>query len=421
MRRVLSGGLFYGWVLVIIVFVFNVVITGTSFSFGVFFKSIESAFDLSRATTSSIISASMILGGVSGVLSGWALDRYGPRILGFLMGLFTGLSLLLTSQTNAAWQLFFTYSFLLAMGTGPIYVVTMSVVMRWFDKKRGLAVGVAGAGAGLGQVILAPLATFLIVNFDWRVAYLTLGLMAWALLLPTSRLFKGYPHEIGALPDGAKPDSTETSSANPNAGIENFQVTGLSFSQALKTRSFWLFIFVWFLFAVSMLMAMTHIIPYATDIGFSATQSAIILSIVGALTTVGTLLMGILCDRVGRKRAAIISTLFIAASMTWLVWADSLWMLYIFAVVFGFGSGGLMASSTALLGDTFGLSRIGTILGVIDIGWWSGAAIGPILGGFIFDVNQSYFVAFLIAAVAMYIVMLLLVFVRREADRLSLA
>jgi OFA family oxalate/formate antiporter-like MFS transporter len=111
----LKGKLFYGWVVVTVFLVIQAVLLGTTTSFGVFFKSIESEFHLTRTTTSAIFSVSMLFLSVFSVLGGWALDRYGPRIVLFLMGLFTGLSLLLTSQTNAAWQLFITYSLLLAM------------------------------------------------------------------------------------------------------------------------------------------------------------------------------------------------------------------------------------------------------------------------------------------------------------------
>ena len=185
--------LFYGWVVVIVFFAIQAILLGTSTSFGVFFKSIAGEFDLSRATTSAVFSISMLLLCVFSVLGGLALDRYGPRIVLFFMGLFTGLSLLLTSQVNATWQLFVTYSLLMAMGSGATYVVTMSTISRWFDRKRGLAVGIAGSGGGMGLVAMAPFAAYLIYNFDWRMAYIVMGLVAWVIIIPLSRLLKKGP------------------------------------------------------------------------------------------------------------------------------------------------------------------------------------------------------------------------------------
>ena len=167
----LKDKLFYGWVVVASFFIIGTAIWGIRFTFGVFFKSIESEFTLTRTATSAIFSTQMVLGGVFTILGGWVLDRYGPRIVILLMGLFAGLSLLLTSQTNAVWQLFLTYSLLLAMGTSAIYVGVMSTVSRWFDRRRGLALGLASVGAGLGPMIMAPFATYLIANFDWHGVY----------------------------------------------------------------------------------------------------------------------------------------------------------------------------------------------------------------------------------------------------------
>ena len=121
----LKDRLFYGWVVVAAFFIVGTTIWGIRFSFGVFFKSIEAEFNRTRAATSGIFSVYMVFGGVFTILGGWALDRYGPRIIVLVMGLFTGFSLLLTSQTNSLWQLFITYSLLLAVGTSDMYVVIM--------------------------------------------------------------------------------------------------------------------------------------------------------------------------------------------------------------------------------------------------------------------------------------------------------
>ena len=178
--------LFYGWVVVAAFFVVAITLFGIHSSFGVFFKSIEGEFSLTRAATSAILSVNVMLAGIFSLLGGWASDKYGPRIVILLMGVFTGLSLLLTSQTTAQWQLFITYSLLLSVGTGAVYVVSASTVSRWFDKNRGLAMGIVTSGLGLGTVFMAPLATHLISSFDWRMAYIAIGLIAWLIVIPLS-------------------------------------------------------------------------------------------------------------------------------------------------------------------------------------------------------------------------------------------
>lgn len=404
--------LFYGWVVVAAFFIIGTTLWGAHFSFGVFFKSIESEFNLTRTTTSAIVSTSMMLGGVFAFLGGWALDKYGPRIVVLLMGLFAGLSLLLTSQTTSLWQLFITYSLLLAMGTNATYAVTTSTLSRWFDKKRGTALGIAGSASGLGTVVMAPFATYLISTFNWRMAYIVMGLIAWLIVIPLSRLLRKDPYEIGALPDGANASSKDT-----DAKADDNQSAALSLLQTFRTRSFWLIIFIWLLLASNLLLVLTHLVPHATDIGFSVAEAATVLSLIGGATIAGRVLIGAVSDRIGRKPTTIICFLLMAGAMVWLVWVEDLWMLYLFALVFGFADGGILPGISALIGDTFGLRNIGAIFGVLDIGWGVGAAIGPLIGGIIFDVTNSYSIAFVIGAAAMLVVTMLIGLIRQETNR----
>jgi OFA family oxalate/formate antiporter-like MFS transporter len=403
--------LYYGWVVVVAFLLIGITLYGVHLSFGVFFKSIEGEFNLTRAATSLIISVNMIFAGIFAFFAGWALDRYGPKIVNLLMGLFTGLSLLLTSQANSQWQLFITYSLFLAMGTGALYVVPMSAVSKWFDKKRGLALGIASTGIGLGTMTMAPFATYLITNFDWRMAYLIIGLIAWLIVIPLSWLLKKDPYEIGTLPDGTAVGSRNMRGEN---GITS---ASLSLQQAIRTKSFWLVIVAWFFYAANIFMVMTHLIPHVTDVGFSAVEAGSVLSLIGGAAVIGRVLMGIAADRMGRQVTAMICTLLQAGAMVWLIWAQDLWMLYLFAVVYGFAFGGMSPAMAALLGDSFGVGRLGSILGILEISFGMGAATGPYIAGRIFDVNNSYYWAFLLGAMAMFAVTTLIGLIRRETNQ----
>ena len=413
----LKDKLFYGWVVVVAFFVVGITLYGIHFSFGVFFKSIEGEFNLTRAATSAVLSTNVLLAGVCAFIAGWALDRYGPRIVTLLMGLFTGFSLLLTSQTNSLWQLFITYGLLLSMGTGPLFVVPMSTVSRWFDKKRGLALGITGLGVGLGTVIMAPFATYLISKLDWRMAYFVIGIIAWLIVIPLSRLLRKDPYEIGAIPDGIKADSVDRRLQKSKNEKYSLQPAGLSLLQVFKTRSFWLVMFTWLSLASCIFLVFTHLVPHATDIGFSAGEAATVLSLIGGAAIAGRVLMGIASDRIGRKLTAIICALLQSGAMVWLIWAQDLWMLYLFALVYGFAFSGFSISMAALIGDTFGVRKIGSILGVLEIGFGVGAAIGSAVGGLIFDVTNSYFMAFLLGAVVLLVAALLIALIRQETNR----
>ncbi|MBI4187953.1 MAG: MFS transporter [Chloroflexi bacterium] len=410
----LRDRLFYGWVMVAALFLCGAAFWGMRFSFGVFFKSIESEFTLSRTVTSAVFSLYGMLGSVFAGFGGWALDRYGPRLVILMMGLFTGLGLVLTSQTNSAWQLFVTYSLLLAMGTGAAYVVEMSTILRWFEKKRGLALGITGSGGGAGTIAIAPLATYLITSFNWRTAFIVLGLAVWLLVIPLSRLLKRDPQEIGALPDGVRLGSVKSTAAGLTIGNNIIQRGSLSLAQAFRTRSFWLVFLIWLFFGITVFMILAHIVPHVTDIGFSPGQAASVLSLISGTSVAGRVLMGFVSDRISRKMAVIICSVLQGGAMVWLIWSRELWMLYLFAVAYGFAYGGVGPVVAALLGDTFGLGKIGAILGVLELGYGVGAFLGPVIGGFIFDTTSSYSIAFLIGALAMLIMLVLVTFIRQE-------
>lgn len=390
----------YGWVVVAAFFLITVIILGVRLSFGVFFKSIEGDFGLTRAATSAVFSAYTALGSLFAILGGWALDRYGPMKLTLLMGLFTGLGLLLTSRTGSHWQLFLTFSLPLAVGGGALFTVSSSTISRWFDKSRTLALGIAQSGAGFGTLVMSPFAAYLIATTDWRMAYVIMGLMAWLVVLPLSGLLFNRTDGAEKLPAGARATG---------------ELPDRPFADVFKNRNYWLLFFNFLLFGFCLFLAFTHLVPHATDLGIPVEEAATIMSLVGLTSIVGRILMSIVADRMGRKRTAVVCTLMQAIAILWLIWTQSLWTFYVVAMVFGFGQGGLSPATSAMVGDVFGLRKIGMILGTLDVGFGIGAASGPVIGGFIFDVSHSYAVAFFIGAVAMFIAALLIGLVRQDS------
>jgi MFS family permease len=412
--RPLTDRVFYGWVVVFIFLVTGTTLYGIHFSFGVFFKSIEAEFDLTRAATSTIVSVNMLLAGLFSFLAGWTMDRYGPRFVVLLMGVFTGLSLVLTSLTSSLWQLFFTYSLLLAMGTGAIYVVPMSAVSRWFDRKRGLAMGVSSMGIGLGTMVMAPFATYLITGYNWHTAYLVIGLIAWIIVVPLSGLLKKDPAEIGALPDGVKEVENTALLADGTVAPVKSPVLAI-----IRSRNFWLITCIHFFFAACVFFVFSHLVPHVTDMGFTPIEAALVISLLGAASIPGRLFMGIASDRIGRKKASIICALFMAVSIFWLIWARDLWSLYLFAVVYGFFYSGFGSSTAALISVSFDLRNIGAVFGLLEMGIGLGAATGSAVGGYIFDISHSYEAAFLTIALAMLVAALLFTMVKRKATLLN--
>ena len=394
----IKSRLFYGWIVVATSSVIYALILGSRYCFGVFFKSLGNEFDLTRMAISSIFSIYMVLCPIFAIIGGRILDRYGPRLVVFSIGIFTGLSLLLTGKANSSWQLFIAYSVLFAVGTGPGYSVLMSTASRWFKKKRGLALAITSSGGGLGTIALAPFTAYIISSFDWRTAITVLGLIAGLVIAPLSMLLKKEPAEIGMLADGGKGPPDTTAGVNSK---DNPHIGSVTLAQALRTRNFWFLGTVWLLFSLCLHLVYTHIVPYATDMGISTAEAAVVLGLIGSITIPGRLVIGVISDKTGRKVSAMICGFLQVGAMVWLTWACEVWMFYLFAIVYGFALGGFDIPVTALIGDIFGLHSLGEIMGVLIIGWGLGAAIGPAVGGIIFDVHKTYFMAFMIGALAM--------------------
>lgn len=403
--------IYYGWVVVVAFLFIGIISYGINYSYGVFFKSLLQHFDWSRTLTSGLFSSYMLLQCVFAILGGWTLDRYGARIVFILMGFFTGLSLLLTSHANAPWHLFVSYSLLLAIGIGPIYTVTMATAARWFVVRRGLALGIVGAGAGLGIAAMTPIAAHLVSTYGWQNAYFIMGLVALATITPCALVLRKTPTAVTPLADGESLTDTShvvSQKQNPD-GSDSF-----SLIQAVKTRNFWLLLSVWFLYAFCLHLVLVHLTPHAIDLGTGPMKAATFLGLIGGISIPGRIFMGRFSDIIGRKQAGIISALFMAGAMLLLAVGSKLWLLYLFSVIFGLSYGGIDPPIVALIGDAFGTRHMGVILGVLVVGWSAGGAAGPALAGYIFDVSGNYVYAFLAAMVAMVIATILIFLVRQS-------
>ena len=406
-----SNSFYYGWVIMIASLVIGIISFGIRYSFGVFFSSLEMEFSLSRTAVSGIFSVYMILCGVFGVVGGWALDHFGPRKVAMAMSLITGFSLFTSSQAHSSWHLFITYSFLLAVGTGAIFSIVNTTTTRWFMRKRGLAVGITSGAGSIGEVIMAPLATFLISHFDWRTAYIILGVMVWVILVPVSQLMKRDPRDIGLLPDGTK-IKAQVNDTKLDGHQRHIPDDGLTLSEAWKVQEFWYLLLSWLLLSLSVHLILTHMVPHAMDLGISPMNGALIISLIGAGSILGRVIDGKLSDSIGRKPLAIISAALMVVMLMTMIFIHELWMFMIFGVCFGYAWGGLGSQVTLLIGDIFGVRSLGVIMGTITVGWGFGAAIGPTLGGWVFDTTKSYSAAFVVAAVGMVICTILAIIMR---------
>ena len=402
------------WLILVAAFFIHMAMYSTRHSFGVFFKSLECEFDLTRTVTSSVFSLHMLLGAAISLLGGWALDKYGARKTVALMGLLIMLGFVLTSQTNQSWQLFITYSLLLALGTSAGHTILMSTVSRAFEHKRGFALGVASAGGGLGTLFISPLSAYLITSFGWRFASIIIGLIAGLVVIILSPLLK-HSASTGKMGGGEYAIKPDTDGFHLSVTASEPYLPNYTFSEAIRLASFWFLCIAYLLQSSALYLVNTHVVPHAIDNGIPTIEAAIILSIIGSGNVAGRLLFGFISDTVGATRIAIFASLLGAAALALLLFSVERGVFYVFAALFGLAWGGFGTMGTLLASRLFGVRSIGLTIGSINVGWHIGAAFGPALGGFVFDATASYFMAFIIGIIWLLLASLFLGLIKVSA------
>ena len=390
LNRIKKPKLFYGYIIAIAAFFITAVAWGTMYNFGLFFQPLLTEFGWTRAGTSGAYSLSFFLYGLFSIIGGRLTDRFGPRIIVMISGLLVGLGYLLMSQVHTIWQLYILYGALIGIGMSGTYVPLISAVSRWFTKRRGLMSGIVVSGVGFGGVIMPPIASQLILNYGWRNAYIIFGALVLAVIIIAAQCLRPDPRQVGLLPYG------EIAAKSGNSGSE---AQGFSIQEAIHTKQFWVLFVAYLFYGTLVNGVIVHIVPHAVDIGVSAVSAVSILSVIGGLTIAGGLLLGGTSDRIGKKQANIIAFVLMAVALFVLIAARELWMFYLFAVLFGFGWGGVSALMSPAVAELFGLKAHGAILGMVLFISTVGGGIGPLVAGRIFDITGSYQLVFLICAV----------------------
>ena len=362
-------------------FLMQAVGIGIFVAFGVFFTPLLNEFQCPRVVISGASSLSFMTMGVVGILIGRLNDRYGPRLLMAVTSLFFGAGFVLMSQINSVWQLYFTYGILVGIGFSSIDVIALTTIARWFTRRRGMMTGLAKVGTGAGQFVIPLVASLLISAVGWRQTAVIIGVTACVILFGISRVLKRDPGEMA--PDG-KPESSRTA-AITGAGSAN-----LSFSRARSTYQFWILCVVNMLVVLILISIIIHIVPHGRDMGLSATQAASVLSAIGGVSMVGRFLSGISIDRWGSKRIMVICFFLLTSGLLLLQFATTLWLLYLFACIYGLAHGGFFTAVSPIAAEIFGIRAHGTILGIIVCFGTTGGSIGPLVAGQLFDMTGSY-------------------------------
>jgi len=380
--------------------------------FGVYIKPMEAEFGWTRGALSGAAAVSLLLLGAVGPFVGRLADRWGPRNVIAISLFVLALGAIGSSFIQKLWHVYVMTGVFMALGAGGVALTTGStVVARWFEARRGLAIGIAAGGMSAGQLIVIPLATALTVWFGWRTSFLWLGIGLLVLVLPVClALIRNNPEDRGARPYGA------TGPAPTRAEAEATRVAGrVGVSEAAQTLPFWLLMGTFFVCGyTSNGMVLTHFMPHALEHNFTAFQASSALGVMGAMNIMGTLASGWICDRFGRRGPLATYYFVRGVSLLFLLYVWNVPSLHLWAALFGLNYISTVPPTTTLTANIYGRYSVGELSGWIFFAHQVGSALGAALAGWVFELTGTYSSAFASAAVLAFVAAGLAMMIREE-------
>jgi MFS family permease len=350
-------------------------------AYGVFLPVFAETFGWSRGAISTALSVNLLLGGFAGFVIGALADRHGPRVMLVITVVLAGSAFALVSTVGALWQLYLLVGVLGGVGMSSFYLLSTTTVTRWFTERRGLALGLVLVGFNLGYITAGPLSAWLIGTVGWRGAYALLGGVCGLVTMLAALTVR--------LPGAG--EAVESRAVGIAAAAGGRDVT---LADALADPRQWYLNVSWLLLGALSLMVSVHIVPFAHDQGISLAEASLALTAYGAGAVGGRIGSGFVSDRIGTFTAIRLGYGLQVIALAVLLWFPSREVLLASLMVLGVG---FAASDTMLakaVPDVFGTRALGAILGVLNLGWRFGAALGPATAGFLYDVTGSYAIPF---------------------------
>jgi len=396
----------YRWVIVAAGALMTCVGIGAMFSLAVYLQPMSAETGWSRTGISSAMTLDFLVMGAAGFAWGTISDRFGPRLVVLAGALLLGLGLVLASRATSLTQFQLTYGLMVGLAAGAFFAPMIAAATGWFEDNRSLAVSLVSAGMGVAPMTISPFARWLISTYDWRTAMMTIGIVAWALLIPAALLVRRAP---AAAVAGGRVAATE--------GL------AMSSGEAFRSPQFIVLASTFFLCCAAHSGPVFHMVSYAIGCGIAPLAAVSIYSVEGLSGLGGRVLLGLLADRFGAKRVLIAGLLVQAFAIASYLTVSRLGEFYAMSVIFGTAYGGVMPLYAVLARESFGQRVMGTVFGAMTMASSIGMAFGPWAGGRIFDAFNSYAWLYIGAStVALGAVAVAFVFsARPQAERLQVA
>ena len=354
------------------------------YSFGVFIIPLTQELHASRGSISFAFTLANLVQSISSPLAGRFADRWGSRrVILVATAIFSLLLMYSRLLPGKLWSLYVLFGLLGFVGSGAAPIPYVKVISRWFDRHRGLALGLTMFGIGAGAILMPTLSQRLIALFGWRVTYLVIGLLILAVSVPVVAIFlKESPEELGLLPDGAI--------AARNVTQQHGSEEGLTWRDARRDATFWIMVGAVFLIGASLHGCVLHLAPMLSDQGVSPRRIGLAISILGSALLIGRVGTGYLLDRFFAPRVAMCIFGAVACGIALLRIGAVSGVFFLASFLIGLGMGAEVDIMAYLTSRYFGLRAFGEIYGYTFTSFVLAGALGPWLMGFGFDRSGSY-------------------------------
>lgn len=387
--RTPGGAIFYGWRVVAasgagLALSFPTVVI---YPFGNFVRPLAAEFGWNRGDISAALMIAILTTAVAGPGLGMLIDRFGvrrvllPAIL--LFGLASGSLYWLTPSLA---QFYATFFVIAVVGTVVSPLGYSRVIVSWFDRHRGLALGIGLAGVGIGAAAVSPAVQAVIGHFGWRHAYIGLGLLILFISFPiVFAVLRDSPGEMGLGADGDSPA--------PDDGESNARAAGFTARDAARTAAFWLMLGAFFLVGLAMTGIIVHLVPMLIDRGMTPARAALATTVLGMSLIFGRLLAGYLMDRFFAPNVAIVFLAGPILGLGMLAMGASGGLAYVSAALVGMAIGAEFDVIAYFTSRYFGPRAYGQIYGYLFALFQIGGAMGPVIMGYGFDSLGNYTMA----------------------------
>lgn len=389
--------IFYGWYIVGLAIVSMMLIYGIRSSFSIFFQPILEEFHWSRGSISLMLSLNILVYGLFAPFAGSLGDRWKPRRMVMIGAVILGLATAGCGFANQIWHFYLLFGVISPIGTACCGTPLLTpAISNWFSRRRQLAISMGQIGGGL-SFAYGLLAETVISHLGWRPAYFVLAAILLAILLPLYFfVFHHRPSDKGLVPDGGTVILEESNKVIPR------QLTSKNwdFKSAIRSYRLWMLVLAdFFYWGLGNYLVIAHQVKFAQDAGYSSLFATSVFALFGIVSIAGQIAAPI-ADWIGREKTVTFASILAIGALLALISVHDTsqpWLLYAYAVCSGFATGLFSPTIFTGVADIFYGRSYGAISSLLLTGVGIGGAIGPWLGGYIFDITNSYFTAFIIS------------------------